>query len=156
MAKLDLLMPKLSDLDQRRWSDGEEWRAAYMQRALKVLVENVEGLTADARLTEDLALALLNHRDLPREALEALSKNGPLARLRKVRMAIAGPSGCHRFGCLKRDTSKPVEGRLATRGKAFSSGFERGSYKKKIQEREASIAWWEESLRSSWLLLGLK
>jgi len=43
---------------------------------------------ADVRLTEDLALALLNHRDLPREALEALSKNGPLARLRKVRMAI--------------------------------------------------------------------
>ena len=45
-------------------------------------------VAADARLTEDLALALLNHRDLPREALEALSKNGPLARLRKVRMAI--------------------------------------------------------------------
>ena len=33
-------------------------------------------VAADARLTEDLALALLNHRDLPREALEALSKNG--------------------------------------------------------------------------------
>jgi hypothetical protein len=46
-------------------------------------------VAADARLTEDLALALLNHRDLPREALESLSKNGPLARLRKVRMAIA-------------------------------------------------------------------
>jgi hypothetical protein len=45
-------------------------------------------VAADARLTEDLALALLNHRDLPREALESLSKNGPLARLRKVRMAI--------------------------------------------------------------------
>ena len=45
-------------------------------------------VAADARLTEDLALALLNHRDLPREALEGLSKNGPLARLRKVRMAI--------------------------------------------------------------------
>jgi hypothetical protein len=43
----------------------------------------------DARLTEDLALALLKHRDLPREALEALSKNGPLARLRKIRLAIA-------------------------------------------------------------------
>lgn len=45
-------------------------------------------VAADARLTEDLALALLNHRDLPREALEALSKNGQLVRLRKVRMAI--------------------------------------------------------------------
>jgi hypothetical protein len=45
-------------------------------------------VAADARLTEDLVLALLNHRDLPREALEALSKNGQLARLRKVRMGI--------------------------------------------------------------------
>jgi hypothetical protein len=50
--------------------------------------EILTAVAADARLTEDLALALLNHRDLPREALEALSKNGPLARLRKVRMAI--------------------------------------------------------------------
>ena len=45
-------------------------------------------VASDSRLTEDLALALLNHRDLPREALEALNKNGPLAKLRKVRMAI--------------------------------------------------------------------
>jgi len=45
-------------------------------------------VAADARLTEDLALALLNHHDLPREALEALSKNGSLMRQRKVRMAV--------------------------------------------------------------------
>ena len=45
-------------------------------------------VAADARLTEDLALALLNHRDLPREALEALNKNGLLMRQRKVRMAV--------------------------------------------------------------------
>jgi len=50
--------------------------------------EVLTAVAADSRLTEDLALALLNHRDLPREALEALSKNGQLARLRKVRMAI--------------------------------------------------------------------
>jgi hypothetical protein len=50
--------------------------------------EILTAVAADARLTEDLALALLNHQDLPREALEALSKNGQLARLRKVRMAI--------------------------------------------------------------------
>jgi len=50
--------------------------------------EILTAVAADARLSEDLALALLNHRDLPREALEALSKNGQLARLRKVRMAI--------------------------------------------------------------------
>src|SRR5579864_5857944 len=45
-------------------------------------------VAADARLTEDLALALLKHQDLPREALEVLSKNGPLMRQKKVRMAI--------------------------------------------------------------------
>jgi hypothetical protein len=45
-------------------------------------------VAADARLTEDLALALLNHRDLPREALEALSKNGSVARQRKVQLAL--------------------------------------------------------------------
>lgn len=43
---------------------------------------------SDVRLTEDLALALLQHRDLPREALEALTKNKQLAQLRKVRMAV--------------------------------------------------------------------
>jgi hypothetical protein len=42
----------------------------------------------DPRLTEDLALALLNHRDLPREALEALNKNGQLMQQRKVRLAV--------------------------------------------------------------------
>jgi len=50
--------------------------------------EILTAVAADVRLTEDLALALLNRNDLPREALEALSKNGQLARLRKVRMGI--------------------------------------------------------------------
>lgn len=50
--------------------------------------EMLAAVTADARLTEDLALALLKHPDLPREALEALSKNGPPMRQRKVRMAV--------------------------------------------------------------------
>jgi hypothetical protein len=45
-------------------------------------------VAADPRLTEDLALALLNHRDLSREALEALSKNAPIARQRKVQLAL--------------------------------------------------------------------
>ena len=50
--------------------------------------EILVAVAADARLTEDLALALLNHRDLPREALEALSKNGSVARQRKVQLAL--------------------------------------------------------------------
>jgi hypothetical protein len=50
--------------------------------------EILAAVAADPRLTEDLALALLNHRDLPREALEALNKNGALMRQRKVRIAV--------------------------------------------------------------------
>jgi hypothetical protein len=50
--------------------------------------EILAAVAADTRLTQDLALALLNHRDLPREALEALNKNGSLMRQRKVRMAV--------------------------------------------------------------------
>ena len=45
-------------------------------------------VAADSRLSEDLALALLNRRDLPREALEALGKNGQVAKQRKVRLAL--------------------------------------------------------------------
>jgi hypothetical protein len=43
---------------------------------------------ADPRLNEDLALALLKRRDLPRDAVEAVYKNKSLAKLRKVRLAI--------------------------------------------------------------------
>jgi len=50
--------------------------------------EILTAVAADPRLSEDLALAMLNRRDLPRETLEALSKNARLAKLRKVRMAL--------------------------------------------------------------------
>lgn len=50
--------------------------------------EMLIAVAADPRLTEDLALAFLNRRDLPREALEALSKNGRVARQRKVQLAL--------------------------------------------------------------------
>ncbi|HEV2987524.1 MAG TPA: hypothetical protein VG759_03725 [Candidatus Angelobacter sp.] len=45
-------------------------------------------VAADARLTEDLALALLNRRDLPREALEEMNRNSAVAKQKKVRLAI--------------------------------------------------------------------
>lgn len=45
-------------------------------------------VAADQRLTEDLALALLNRRDLPREALEELNRNSSVAKQRRVRLAI--------------------------------------------------------------------
>ena len=40
-------------------------------------------------LTEELALALLKHPDLPSAAVESLSKNGALLKQRKVRVAVA-------------------------------------------------------------------
>jgi hypothetical protein len=51
--------------------------------------EILTAVAADPRLSEDLSLALLQRRDLPREALEALSKNGHVARQRKVQLALA-------------------------------------------------------------------
>ncbi|HZD93697.1 MAG TPA: hypothetical protein VE133_05540 [Candidatus Sulfotelmatobacter sp.] len=50
--------------------------------------EVLTAVAGDPRLTEDLALALLNRRDLPREALESLSKNSHVAKQRKVRLAL--------------------------------------------------------------------
>jgi hypothetical protein len=60
---------------------------------LEVLVhegtpEQLAAVAGDPRLSEDLALALLNRRDLPREVLETLSKNSALARQPKFRMAL--------------------------------------------------------------------
>jgi hypothetical protein len=45
-------------------------------------------VAGDARLTEDLALAMLQRRDLPREVLEQVHRNGSVAKLRKVRLAV--------------------------------------------------------------------
>jgi hypothetical protein len=54
------------------------------EQAADVLV----AVASDGRLTEDLALAMLNRRDLPREALEEMNRNAALAKHRKVRLAI--------------------------------------------------------------------
>ncbi|MBZ5522207.1 MAG: hypothetical protein LAP21_08190 [Acidobacteriia bacterium] len=50
--------------------------------------EVLAAVAADHRLTEDLALAMLNRRDLPREALEELNKNAGVVKHRKVRLAV--------------------------------------------------------------------
>ena len=50
--------------------------------------EVLHGATADPRLTEELALSLLTRRDLPREAIEALAKNGAVMKHRKVIVAV--------------------------------------------------------------------
>ncbi len=44
---------------------------------------------ADPALTEDLALALLKHADLPAEVLEQLARNSNALKSRKVRIALA-------------------------------------------------------------------
>ncbi len=54
------------------------------ERAADVLI----AVASDSRLTEDLALALLNRRDLPREALEEMNRNGSVSKMRKVRLAV--------------------------------------------------------------------
>jgi hypothetical protein len=46
-------------------------------------------VAGDSRLSEDLALALLERRDLPRECLEQLHRNSSVAKLRKVQLAVA-------------------------------------------------------------------
>ena len=51
--------------------------------------ETLLAVAADQRLTEDLALALLNRRDLPPEALQELNRNSSVAKLHKVRLAVA-------------------------------------------------------------------
>ena len=51
--------------------------------------EILVAVAADQRLTEDLALALLNRRDLPGEVLQELNRNTSVARLQKVRLAVA-------------------------------------------------------------------
>lgn len=54
------------------------------ERSPEVLI----AVAGDSRLSEDLALALLNRRDLPSKALEELNKNGAVTRHRKVQLAI--------------------------------------------------------------------
>src|SRR5256885_2105472 len=54
------------------------------EQAADVLI----AVASDARLTEDLALALLNRRDLPGEALEEMNRNISVAKQRKVRLGI--------------------------------------------------------------------
>jgi hypothetical protein len=55
---------------------------------------------SDSALTEDLALGLLKRPHLPPEALEALSKNGKVIKIRKVRRALIEHPKTPRHICL--------------------------------------------------------
>jgi hypothetical protein len=99
-------------------------------------------VAADLRLTEDLALALLTRRDLPPEALQELNRNTSVAKLAKVRMAVAGHPrtprhvavpllrGLHTFELMQlaltpavaADVKRSAEEVLITRQATLSSG----------------------------------
>ncbi len=55
-------------------------------------LEVLRGVAASARLTEDLALALLARRDLPHQVIVDLSKNGAVMKHRKVIVAVVSLS----------------------------------------------------------------
>jgi hypothetical protein len=65
--------------------DPETLEQLIHHRSPDVLIS----VAGDSRLTEDLALSLLKRRDLPRQALEQLNKNGAVVKHRKVSLAIA-------------------------------------------------------------------
>lgn len=50
--------------------------------------EILTAVASDPRLTEDLALALLNRRDLSHQVLEQMHKHKSLAKMRKVQLAL--------------------------------------------------------------------
>jgi hypothetical protein len=52
-------------------------------------LEVLERAARNPALTEDLALSLLKHPELPAAIIEALSKNGALLKQRKVRLGVA-------------------------------------------------------------------
>jgi hypothetical protein len=51
-------------------------------------VAELEASASDPALSEDLALQLLKRNDLPAEILERVSKNGAIAKSRKVKLAL--------------------------------------------------------------------
>jgi hypothetical protein len=52
-------------------------------------LEVLERVVHNSALTEDLALTLLKHPELPATVIEALSKNGALLKQRKVKLGVA-------------------------------------------------------------------
>ncbi|MGI9101811.1 MAG: hypothetical protein ACR2IF_05130 [Terriglobales bacterium] len=51
-------------------------------------LEELRAVAAGSVLTEELALALLQHHDLPHQVLETMSKNGAIMKHRKVIVAV--------------------------------------------------------------------
>jgi hypothetical protein len=63
----------------------------WLARAVHASIDDLDALTraaSDRGLTEELALSLLQRRDLPAAVVEALGKNVAVSRLRTVRWAL--------------------------------------------------------------------
>lgn len=82
----------------------EPLESLIQHRSSDVLI----AVAADARMTEELALAFLTRRDLPELALDRLSKNGAVMKHRKVLTALV------RHPRTPRHVSLPVARRLYT------------------------------------------
>lgn len=80
----DAASPKATVDDQPAHAPDAPLELLIHDSAPEVLI----AVAADPRLNEDLALALLQRRDLPPAALEQLHKRKSLSGLRKVRLAI--------------------------------------------------------------------
>lgn len=59
--------------------------------------DELKALASDPALTEDLALALLKHNDLPPELFELLARNRSITKFRKVKLAIIANPRTPRF-----------------------------------------------------------
>ena len=131
-------------------------------RSAEVLVT----VAGDSRLSEDLALAMLNRRDLPAKALEELNKNGAVTKHRKVRLAIVMHSRTPRhvsipairhlyafelmqialFPAVTADVKRAAEEALITRLETISAG-ERYALAKQSPGRVAAALLFDEDER---------
>lgn len=69
-------------------ASGAEAPPALQKAIHSTSAEHLKAAAADSSLTEDLALVLLKHNDLPPEVLELLSKNANAVKSRKVKLAL--------------------------------------------------------------------
>jgi hypothetical protein len=80
------MKPEHAPSAERKLSPAEQ--AQFEARIHHNSTEVLREAAGDARLTEELALALLARRDLHHKVLEALSKNGAVMKHRKVITAV--------------------------------------------------------------------
>jgi hypothetical protein len=88
--------------------DGEAKGAALAELVHSTVGEDLERAAGDAALTEDLALALLERKDLQGSTLEALARNAGVMSYRRVLVGLAAHPKA------PRQVSMPIARRLYT------------------------------------------